>query len=337
MNDNLVNITQYENRQIDILLSTYNGSKYLQELLLSLLGQTYKNWKLFIRDDGSTDRTMDIINHYTKEYPNKIIYINDTHHHLGTSQSFSKLLAYSQSEFIMFCDQDDVWLKYKIEVTLEKMVQLEKESPNQPLLVHTDLVVVDKDLQIISNSFWRYQKLNPSYDSLNNILVQNVVTGCTMMMNRRLKELSYPIADNAIMHDWWIALVASIYSGIYYVRVAPILYRQHDGNNIGAQGYTVRNFISRYDKVKDSIKNLFKQGNQLREIYNSHLNKDQFELIEKFLQMYGINKFARLKNMNTYGFKKHGVIRNLAFISIMFFIKEEVLNHLDAANRKTEI
>ncbi|MEB3100938.1 glycosyltransferase family 2 protein [Ferviditalea candida] len=310
------------NNQIDILLSTYNGSKYLQELLTSIIDQIYPNWQLLIRDDGSTDDTIDVIQNFSKQYPNKIVYIEDHDHHLGPKQSFSKLMEYSTADYIMFCDQDDVWLNHKIELTLEKILLLEKKFPNQPLLVHTDLTVVDKDLQVISDSFWKYQKLNPYFKELNNLLVQNIATGCTMMMNKRLKELSLPIPKQAIMHDWWIALVASISSGIHHIDSPTLLYRQHGTNNIGAQKYSLPYLLNRFGKASESIERIIHQGERLSSKFSNQLNQDQLKMLESFINFLHNNRFNRLIDIFKYRFRKHGLLRNVGFILAMLFLNK---------------
>ena len=107
----------------------------------------------------------------------------------------------------MFCDQDDIWLQKKIEHGLKKIIAMEAQYPNLPHLVFTDLTVVDKNLKIISDSSIKYQSLNiNNINSLTNMLIENIVTGCTILMNKKAKEVSLPISHNAIMHDWWIAL-----------------------------------------------------------------------------------------------------------------------------------
>jgi len=113
---------------IDILLSTYNGEQYLRNQIESIINQTYKNWRLLIRDDGSQDKTIEILEYYLRKHKDKIVLIEDGQKHLGASKSFFRLLGYSDAKYIMFCDQDDVWLPYKIEKTYNKMKELEKNT-----------------------------------------------------------------------------------------------------------------------------------------------------------------------------------------------------------------
>jgi len=103
-------------------------------------------------------------------------------------------------------------------------------------LIHTDLKVVDSALNIIADSMWKYQRLFPDVgDSLNKIMAQNVVTGCTVMINKGARAVSIPVPAEAIMYDWWIALNVCRHGKIAYVSIPSILYRQHSGNRIGAQ------------------------------------------------------------------------------------------------------
>src|SRR4030043_545994 len=190
---------------IDILLTTYNGEKYLSQQIDSIIAQPCKDWQLLVRDDLSTDNTVNIIKNHTRRYPDKIRLIEDNKH-LGLVRNFEALLKSAQSEYIMFCDQDDVWLPNKVELTLNAMKEAEQTWPNTPLLVHTDLKVVDETLTPITESFWRLHGISPESDCrLKKIIYRNIVTGCTAMINKKAKEISMPFPPEANIHDWWIA------------------------------------------------------------------------------------------------------------------------------------
>jgi hypothetical protein len=158
----------------------------------------------------------------------------------------------------MFCDQDDVWLPDKVEVTLKKMLLLENENPNKAVLVNTDLTLIDDNLKIITQSMWKYSKINPHLlQQIEYLCVCNFVTGCTMMINNNAKELALPIADEAIMHDSWIALQVAANSGfIGYIDTPTILYRQHTANVVGAEyvNNVCRYVLSRVQSLKTVIK-----------------------------------------------------------------------------------
>ncbi|WP_284680482.1 glycosyltransferase family 2 protein [Aceticella autotrophica] len=305
---------------IDILISAYNGEEYIREQIDSILNQTYTDWRLLIRDDGSKDRTLEIIEGYVGKFNKKIYFINDKDKHLGASMSFFKLLNYSTADYIMFCDQDDVWIADKIEITLNKMHDLEKLYPDKPILIHSNLKVVNGGLKIIDEFFWKYQKLNPNLKRLNNLLIQNNVTGCTVMINRKLKDLLETVPGNLIMHDWWFALVASAFGVIDYIDEPLILYRQHGANDTGAKKYRISYFINRslkYDEAVKTINKIINQGKEFYSIYRNMLTKEQKDIVYNFITLFEVGRFKRIYRIFKYKFFKYGFLRNLGFIIVM--------------------
>lgn len=265
--------------RIDILLSTYNGEKYLNELLNSIKDQTYINWHLIIRDDGSIDSTQIIIDKFKVKYPGKISQI-ESKQNVGVIKSFEILMQHTVSDYIMFCDQDDVWLPTKIELTYEKITQFEKEYPNKPILIHTDLMVVDKYLNVISNSFWYYSRIRPELlVDFNYLAVKNAVTGCTAMINSKVKNIIPKSTQNTLMHDSWITLnIANELGVIAYIDRPTILYRQHDNNVLGANN----NIDSYYKKKILDIKKVIK------------LNINQFKMVNEIVH-FSIMKYIYFK------------------------------------------
>ena len=202
-----------DNANVDILLATYNGAAFVEAQLDSILAQTHKNWRLVIRDDGSTDKTPEIVEAFRARHPEKVIVLEDEAGNLGLVQNYSRLMEHAGAGYVAFCDQDGVWKPLKLELSLQKMCDMEADhGADKPLLVFTDLTVVDEDLQPIHGSFWRHEGLRPDRcNSLNRLLLQNVVTGCTALMNRPLVERSVPLPAEAVVHDWWVALVAAAF------------------------------------------------------------------------------------------------------------------------------
>ena len=245
--------------KIYILMATYNGEKYLKEQIDSLFSQTYQNWKLIIHDDNSKDKTVKIIKDYQGKYADKIKLLEDNISTGGAKENFTYLLNNidKQYDYIMFCDQDDIWLENKIEITLNKMLEVEKDNSGKAVLIHTDLKVVDEELNIISNSMFRYQKLNLyNVKDITKISLENIITGCTMMLNKQLAAINKKIPQEAIMHDWWIAIITLKENGIIeFVNYPTILYRQHAFNTIGSKKVNFLYYLSKLLKINEQIKN----------------------------------------------------------------------------------
>ncbi|WP_455043056.1 glycosyltransferase family 2 protein [Leptotrichia buccalis] len=220
-----------KNKKIDILMATYNGEKYLPEQIESIIFQTYKEWNLLIRDDGSSDDTFEILTKYEKK-DNRIRIIKDEKGNLGTVKNFEELLKISNSELIMFSDQDDVWKKDKIEVMMK--------------------YIDDFDL-IISDAIITNERLEPQYKSLFSVvssrngiiknIIKNTYYGCCMLFKRKILEKALPIPKNKeIGHDLWIGLISEKYYKVKFIDEKLIYFRRHSNN------------ITTINKSKRSIK-----------------------------------------------------------------------------------
>lgn len=220
---------------VEIVVAVYQGAPYLADFLASLQAQTHRDWRLWVRDDGSTDASLTTIARVAESDPRVRIHPSDGRR-LGATRGFAWLLDQvpADAEYVMFADQDDVWLPGKISRTLAAMKAAEAATPG-PVLVHTDLAVVDDELREIHPSFWRFSHVDPEPATLRRIVVQNVATGATAMVNRPLREAVGPIPEGALYHDWWIACAAAVFGRIVAVREATILYRQHQANVVGAR------------------------------------------------------------------------------------------------------
>lgn len=225
-----------------ILMSTYNGERYLAEQLDSIIAQTYADWHLFIRDDGSKDGTKRIAEQYA--LADQRITLCEDNENIGAMRSFERLLTqYGDADYFAFADQDDVWMPDKLILSLDAMRSAEKEYPALPVVVHTDLQVVDSHLREIAPSFWDYGGIVPELldDNIHFIAICNSLTGCAMIMNRAARQAVLPFNPDVYMHDAWVAL-AVLHAGgkIIPVPQPTIQYRQHEDNVCGAQKYRFR-------------------------------------------------------------------------------------------------
>lgn len=310
------------NDKIAICLATFNGEKYLSYQLDSLLRQTYQNFVIFIGDDDSTDNTLDIIKHYTSRYPDKIVLLRNDKKYSSAQRNFMRIFEYvtklSEFKYYMFCDQDDVWHDSKIEKTYNKIKNVEKKYPKKPVLIHTDLRVVDAELNVIGNSFWKYRNLNPERKSLNRLLIQNNVTGCTMMWNGELSNIVLCGGSNMGMHDWWFALCASAFGKIDFIEEPLIDYRQHGNNVIGATKVNSFKFIIKRlfgkTKVKETFNISFKQASDFLDTYKKQINQKNKLLLIKYIDISKSNKIKKIYLIFKYKFLKQGFVQNVGVI-----------------------
>ncbi|MEZ8143892.1 alpha-L-Rha alpha-1,3-L-rhamnosyltransferase [Enterovibrio norvegicus FF-454] len=244
------------NHAIDIVLATYNGEKYIEEQIHSLQrndGYDFLVSNIIIVDDGSRDSTLSKL-HDLAINDNKIKIYPSVGTPLGPTQNFCRGASLSTAKFVMFCDQDDVWLKDKLATTLDAMGE---DDCSHPKLVFSDLLVVNDELEVIANSYFSLKNIPKNWHTnIGSLIKQNVASGCTMMANRALLDRALPVPEEAYMHDWWLALVAKVEGELIYVDQPLMLYRQHTNNAIGAGlhrkydvHYRVNRFVQSVDKT----------------------------------------------------------------------------------------
>ena len=302
---------------VAICMATFNGEKYIQEQIESIVNQTYSDWVLFIRDDGSKDDTLRICREYADLFTGKINILDDENLKGGSSKdNFAAILKWVTNNYsfnyFMFSDQDDVWLKDKIAISIERMHQVESEKSG-PILIHTDLKVVDKDLNLICNSFFRYRSIDASIISLNRLLIQNNVTGCTMLWNDKLNALFDLSNDHIAMHDWWITLVAACFGTISLIESQTILYRQHEKNVVGATKTNSFSFIvhrmRNIEHVKETLRKSIIQADYFYLIYKDRLSSEGKTIIKSFSDLAIQRKLKKIMTIMRFGFYKQGILQ----------------------------
>ncbi len=301
-----------------ILLATYNGEKFVRQMVDSVLAQDFEDIKIILSDDGSKDSTPAILDEYAEKFPEKV-----THYRSGlrfgcAQKHFMHLLKnFHNAPYIMFCDQDDVWHSDKISLTLNKMRQTEGDD-KLPTLVHTDLRVVDSKLCEIAPSFCENSVIDGNRVALNQLLVQNVVTGCTVMINRALASIATSKEggeDEMLMHDWWLAILAAAIGKVAFLNEATIDYRQHGNNSVGAKNvYSPSYLLARLKgkSMKKAMQDAARQSEAFLKVFAGHLTKDQAQMLEDFAKTQNLSVFKRNAIYRKYKLYKNGFIRVVA-------------------------
>jgi len=314
-----------------IVLGVYNGAKYLEEQLGSIIGQYDSSWNVLSRDDASQDNSSILLKEYSKQ-DSRIILVQDNKRNLGVVENYSLLLKNafgSACQYIACSDQDDVWSPNKLFAQLSLMRETEKKHPGTPILIHSDLEVVSAASKSISNSFMHYQGIyhEPSYP-LKVLLVQNFVTGCTVLINRHLLEIALPIPKEAIMHDWWLALCAAAFGRIEYIDETLVKYRQHGQNVIGAKSIYdfanpfKTNWCERWLKGRDVLRQSMLQAQVLSErIRKYDPTNPNLSLIERYASLRNLSPIQRIRELRKLKVWAQGYIRNTVLLSRFFLLE----------------
>ena len=300
---------------VECVLCTYNGAEYISEQLDSIGRQTCLPNRLIVCDDASQDDTVEIVREWSRGVPFQVdIYVNDSG--LGVIGNFEKALALTEGEYIFFADQDDVWMPEKMELSLRELRLLEyRYGRETPCLVHTDLTVVDDSLRIIHKSFLENQGLHHIADEkkqLSSLMVQNFVTGCTMIINRALREKSLPFPKGIIMHDYWLALVAAMCGKIGFVGKTTLLYRQHGRNTVGAvKYYSLRNMLRAF-RGEDMLSRVDATVQQLRAaaVYKQGTLARGHDCMKEFLENIDRHEYVKMIFSKA---RKQGLLLDLVF------------------------
>lgn len=308
---------------ITIIMAVYNGQEYIREQLESLKDQTYTEWRLVIRDDRSSDKTAEIVKKFSDEVEQEVIFKVNEKPSGSAKNNFALLINDAkESDYVMFCDQDDIWKKDKIEITFNKMKQAEERYGRDfPLLVHGDVEVIDENGNINADSMFEMSHINAD-SKLPQILIQNHVTGCTMMCNKKLIAgiSGYASSEYIIMHDYLAALYASVFGKIEVIKKPLLSYRQHSGNSVGAKNnnnpvYLLKRLANGRKSYKEAMETSRNQVKFFVEIYRKELAAEkyceEYELMSGYASLGSRAKLYRIMFYKKNHIWKNGTIRKI--------------------------
>jgi hypothetical protein len=243
-------------RKVAILLSTFNGERFLREQLQSILAQTHREWILYWRDDGSTDGTVRLMRDFMSGAGAGRTVASEDCGRIGVTHSFLSLLHLAirnGADALAFADQDDVWLPEKLVLGLAALARVPDPTP---ALYCARQILVDEGLR------WLGLSSNPHrLPGFPGALTQNIATGCTVMLNRAAADLvGSSQAPAATLHDWWCYLLVAAAGGELIVDETPvILYRQHPSNFVGAPFSAPRRALAALRRGPDMFMNVMRQ------------------------------------------------------------------------------
>lgn len=306
---------------VAIVLATYNGERFLREQLDSILAQTFEDWCIVASDDGSQDGTLEVLQDFIDAHPGKMIVLP----HVGEGgacenflDALNDAMESTNARYFAFCDQDDFWEPNKLEDSLRKLKELEG-SGGDPALVFSDAAVANDGLEVIARSFFDYTGVDASRIELNQLLVQNPISGAGMLFNRSLAEIvSRSSYEGRIwMHDQWVGLIAACFGRIAAIKEPLFKYRQHDDNAMGAIEMSLKGIAGKARIAKSSLAKKQDQASFLLETYRDSLQEGQLHLLEEFVSLPSKSKIARIGCCAENAFFMNGALRNAG---LLFFI-----------------
>jgi glycosyltransferase involved in cell wall biosynthesis len=319
--------------QVVILMATYKGADYIFQQLNSITKQSYSNIKIIIRDDGSEDNTLGEIKRFQGLEPEVEIELHrnesDAKGHVQNFSGLSKIALETSNDYFCFSDQDDIWDRDKVAIMKTRVSELEAVyGKDVPILIHSDLRVVDETGQLINESFVDYQGLPPPKEhDFPKFYYQNVVTGCTTLFNRALLEKACPLPKEVVVHDWWFAQCAKLFGLIEFVDIPLVDYRQHNNNAIGAKekfGSRLVDWVSKYKALFEFPFHLSKSIEQAKQLslleqkYENSSNSVAVELSE-FANLKGASSLKRVSFARIAISNNSNLVERL-YLQIVFFL-----------------
>jgi len=300
-------------------MATWNGSRFIEEQLDSLFCQTFQNFRLIVRDDGSSDSTLQIIEQYRSRRPDSVL-VRKNPIRQGACRNFSLLAEESTAPYFAFSDQDDIWRADKLELELAAAKSIEAEhGVHAAVLVFSDMELVGHDNQLIAHSVWKMKHVNPHRARLGSMLVQNLVNGCTALGNRSLLLHGMPIPEEAFMHDFWLGLVAAAFGILRPLDATTVRYRQHQHNTMGAgSGLRMTDAFKRLlgdPSFKQGIERSRRQAEKFSERYASQLSTEQKKILHAWSTSQKLPAGVRHWTLYRNGLLRTSFLNNLGFLA----------------------
>ena len=301
---------------IDVLLACYNGSAYLPQQLASLAAQSGEDFRVLMQDDGSQDGTPELLADWCQR-DRRFQLVSDAspqriHSAIG---NFWSLLQQSDAPYIALCDQDDEWLPQRLHCGMAAMQAAElRWGADTPLLIHSDAQLIDAQGAVLHESFFRHQGWDAEATTLPRLLVQNNVTGCTVLLNRPLCRLALTHGDPARMHmhDWFLALTAAAFGQVICIPQPLVRYRQHGENVMGASqaGLAERGVraLSAREKGKARIALTYRHTQAFLDAYGDTLPPAARKTVTRYLSLERKHKPGRMLGILRGGYRMQSFV-----------------------------
>ena len=313
-----------------VILCTYNGEKYLEKQIKSIMEQDREDFCLLYSDDGSTDSTKAILQSLQEKYGRRMRAFPRPMHSGSPAKHFLSILSAlakgevetDNLEYIFLADQDDEWFPDKLSKTISVIKEEERKfGESLPILCHTDCSLVNSRGELLAKSYRRYQKLPGASCRFSRLLLQNHVTGASVGINKALLQYCKEIPVEVKMHDHWLALLANCFGEIQYLPYASYAYRQHGENVLGAKKASILQECGdrlaafgekdKEDTIHSSYRVLFAQGRELKRLFGDRLPEIKRKVLEAFLSLEGKSRQGKIITMALFGIYPYPLYRGI--------------------------
>ena len=313
-----------------VILCTYNGEKYLEKQIKSIMEQDREDFCLLYSDDGSTDSTKAILQSLQEKYGRRMRAFPRPMHSGSPAKHFLSILSAlakgevetENLEYIFLADQDDEWFPDKLSKTISVIGEEERKfGESLPILCHTDCTLVNTEGKLLAKSYRRYQKLPGASYRFSRLLLQNHVTGASVGINKALLQYCKEIPEQVKMHDHWLALLANCFGEIQYLPYATYAYRQHGENVLGAKKASVLKECEerlaaskekdKEDTIYSSYRALFAQGRELKRLFGERLPEIKRKVLEAFLSLEEKSRLGKITTMALFGIYPYPLYRGI--------------------------
>jgi hypothetical protein len=305
----------------DVILAVYNGQDHLAPTLDSLFGQTTNDFNVIARDNGSKDDTLEILKSYKYKFDGRLRIIEGEP--TGSARAnFAILMQETKADYVLCADHDDIWMPDKVEMTLRSMKEGEaKFGKSTPIYFFTDVVVVNKDLEVINSSYWNFKRIDPGISArLSQCLVCPPMLGMASGMNRALVDLSNPVPEKVTGHDWWALLVAATMGKVIFTSAKTALYRIHGQNDSAPKQVGIVPYLSAKlgaGFVRHGLGRRMDQADALIEVYGPKIPPAQMAILQGFSKLRHEGFLRRRVTLVARNYLYPDLVRNVATLALM--------------------
>lgn len=314
--------------RIDIICAAYQAEAFIDETLRSAIAQTHTDWRLWVRDDASTDATAQRVADWAERDP-RIRLVHQGAPNLGVVAGFAWLLEQlpEDTQWVACLDADDVWDRERLATTLAAAESASMATfGSRALLVHSDSRLIDATGRELAPSYWSRAGLSPTPTPLSRVAVQNVATSSTLLMNRALLDLLRPMPTTGLFSpDWWFTMVAATFGEIIAIPTPLVGYRQHASNDVGATRGRIRDLsdlvgrIERWqtsgERLRHDLRRMALQAATFQSRYDRDLSTDDRQLLQALARLPALPFWPRKASLLRHRLRaEFGVIRNLGLL-----------------------